>query len=111
MPSTGSFAILGLVDLKSAAFELLAVQRLHGPGCIRIRHLDKPETARPPRVAIGDQRHLLDCSMRREQSAHAFLSCGEGEISHVKFGHCTLLTGEFLTITAVELCHPVRRLR
>ena len=55
MPSTGSIAILGLVDLESAAFELLAVQRLHRPGCIRIRHFDKAETARTPRVAIGDQ--------------------------------------------------------
>jgi len=111
MPATGSIAILGLVDLKSAAFELLAVQRLHSPGCICIRHFDKAETARAPRVAIGDQRHLLDRSMRREQSAHAILSCGEGEISHVKFGHCTLPTGQFLKMTAVELCLLVRRPR
>ena len=104
MPSTGSIAILGLVDLKSAAFEFLAVQRLHSPRCIRIRHLDKAETARTPRVAIGDQRHLLDRSMRREQSAHAFLSRREGEISDVKFGHCTLLTGEFLKNDSSCIC-------
>jgi hypothetical protein len=87
---TGSIAILGLVDLQGAAFELLAVQRLHCPGCIRIRHFDEAKTARTPRVTIGDQRHLLDRSMCREQSAHAIFSGGKREISHVEFGHCTL---------------------
>ena len=64
--SSGSIAILGLVDLKRAAFEVLAVQRLQRPGCIRIRHFDEAETARPPRVAIGDQSDLFNDPVRGE---------------------------------------------
>ena len=62
--ATGSFAILGLVNLESAAFKILAVQRLHRPGCIRIGHFHKAETARTPRIAIGDQGNLFDGPMR-----------------------------------------------
>jgi hypothetical protein len=94
--SAGSIAILRLVDPQGAAFEVLTVQRLHGARCIRIRHFDKAETARTPRIAIGNQGDFLDGSMRREQSTHTFFSGGEGEISHVKFGHCTLLTSQTL---------------
>src|SRR6516165_4337387 len=62
--ATGSIAILRLVDLKSAAFEVLAVERLHCAGGIRIRHLHKAEPARPAGVAIDDQGDLLNGSMR-----------------------------------------------
>src|SRR5215469_4985827 len=92
--STGSIALLSLVDPQRAAFEVLAVQRLHGAGSIGVRHFHKTETARAPRVAIGDQGDFLDASMRREQSAHTLLSCREGKISDVEFGHRTLLTIE-----------------
>src|ERR1700751_2291455 len=51
--ATGSIAILGFVDPKCAAFEVLAIERLHRAGCIRIRHFHKTETARSPRVTIG----------------------------------------------------------
>jgi hypothetical protein len=61
---TGSLAVLGLVNLKSAALEVLTVQRLYCAGCIRIRHFHKAETARAPRIAIGDQGNLFDSSMR-----------------------------------------------
>src|SRR5262249_21760019 len=93
--STGAIAILSLVDLEGAAFEVLAVQRLHGAGRIGVRHFHKAETARAPRVAIGDQRNLFNASMCREQSAHTLFSCRERKISHVEFGHRILLTIEF----------------
>jgi hypothetical protein len=44
--STGSIALLSLVDPKRAAFEVLAVQRLHGAGSIGVRHFHKTEAAR-----------------------------------------------------------------
>src|SRR5215472_1822007 len=92
---TGSLAILGLVDLESAAFKILAVQRLHCAGCIRIGHFHKAETARTPRIAIGDQGNLFDGPMRGEQCTHTLFSCRERKISNVKFGHWTVLTGEY----------------
>src|SRR6516162_10910004 len=94
LPSTGSIALLSLVNPKRTAFEVLAVQCLHGAGSISVRHFDKAEAARAPRVAIGDQRNLFDASMRREQSAHTLLSCRERKVSDVEFAHWTLLTIE-----------------
>src|SRR5215472_14600432 len=85
---TGSLAILGLVNLKRAAFKILAVQRLHCAGCIRIGHFHKAETAWTSRIAIGDQGNLFDGSMRRKQCTHTLFSRREGKISNVKFGHC-----------------------
>src|SRR5215831_4502917 len=82
--STRPIAFLSLVDPKRAAFEVLAVQRLHGARCIRIRHFHKAETPRAPRVAIGDQGDFLDGSMGREQSAHTLFSCRERKISDVE---------------------------
>ena len=92
---TGSLAILGLVDLESAALKFLAVQRLHCARRIRIGHFHKAKTAWTPRIAIGDQGDLFDGSMRRKQRAHALFSCREGKVSNVKFGHCGVLTGEY----------------
>jgi hypothetical protein len=91
---TGSLAILGLVNFKSAAFKILAVQRLHCAGCICIGHFHEAETAWTPRIAIGDQGDLFDGSVRGKQGTHTFFSCRERKISNVKFGHCAVLTSE-----------------
>src|SRR5499427_6516859 len=100
--STGSIALLRLVDRKRAPFEVLAVQRLHGAGSIGVRHFHKAEAARAPRVAIGDQRNLFDASMRCEQSAHTLLSCRERKISDVEFGHWHYSQLKFEGTTAVR---------
>ena len=52
--AAGPIALLSLAHPKGAAFEVLAVQRLHCARCIRVRHFHKAETARPSRVAIRD---------------------------------------------------------
>jgi hypothetical protein len=44
--------------------------------------------------------------MRREQSTNTFFSCGEGKISHVKFGHCTLLTRQTLKNDSRQALSP-----
>ena len=59
-----ALAILRFVDLERAAVEVGAVQRLHGTGCVGVRHLHETEAARATRVAIGDQGDLLDRSAR-----------------------------------------------
>jgi hypothetical protein len=85
--AAGARAILSLVDLERAAFEVGAIQSLHGTGCIGIGHLDETETARPTGVAIGDQGHFVDGAMRREQRAHRFFGCTERQIANVEFCH------------------------
>ena len=76
-------AILRFVDFEGAAVEVGAVQRLHGAGCVGIRHLHEAEAARATRVAIGDQRDLLDGSVLGKQGADGLIGCGEREISDI----------------------------
>jgi hypothetical protein len=98
--STGSIAILSLVDLKSATFELL--QRLHSARCIRIRDFYKAEAARAPRVAFGDQGDFLGGPMGREQSVHTLFGCRERKISDVEFGHRAHSRWDFERWTSVR---------
>src|SRR6516162_7214111 len=50
--STGLLALLSLADAKDTAFEVFAIQLLHGAGRIGIGHLDNVETACAARVDI-----------------------------------------------------------
>jgi len=49
----------------------------------RLRHLHEAEAARATRVAIGDQRDLLDGSVLGKQGADSLIGCGEREISDI----------------------------
>src|SRR5690348_3136404 len=69
----GALAILCLIHLECATAELGAVDRLHGSGRIRIRHLDEPEAAWLPCVPIADERDFLDGAVRGEQRPNGFL--------------------------------------
>ena len=75
--------ILRFADLQRSALQVGAVQRLHGAGCVGIRHLHEAEAARATGVTIGDQGDLLDGSMRGKQGAYDFIGCGEGKISDI----------------------------
>jgi hypothetical protein len=48
------------------------------------RHFDEPEPARLTRVAIVDQRNLLDASVFGEQGADGVFGGGEGQISNIE---------------------------
>jgi hypothetical protein len=75
--------ILRFADAKRSTLEVGAVQRLHGAGCVGIRHLYEAEAAWPTGVAIGDQGDLLDGSMRGKQRANGLIGGGEGKISDI----------------------------
>src|SRR5689334_8204353 len=75
--------VLSFVDLERPAIEVLAVERLHGARGVRARHLDKSEAAGLARVAIRDQRKLLDGAVRREQIANRFFGGRERKIADV----------------------------
>jgi hypothetical protein len=85
-------AILGFVDLEGTAIEVLAVQGLHGAGCIGVRHFDEAEAAGPTRLTIIDQRNFLDRTVGGKQGAHGVFRCCEGKIANVQFSHCVNLT-------------------
>jgi hypothetical protein len=75
--------ILRFADAKRSTLEVGAVQRLHGTGCVGIRHLYEAEAAWATGVAIGDQGDLLDGSMRGKQRANGLIGGGEGKISDI----------------------------
>jgi len=81
--AAGPLAVLRLVNLEGAAIEVLSVQRLHGAGCIGVRHFHETEAARTAGVAIRDQRDLLDRAVLREQGTYGLFGRREGEISNV----------------------------
>ena len=86
-PITGRIAFLShdavLMYCESAPFEVLAIQRLHCPRSIGVRHFHKAETAWATRVPIGNQGDLIDVSVRGEQSANALFSCRERKIPYI----------------------------
>src|SRR5258706_501832 len=71
----------------AGAAEIGSVQRLHGARGVGIGHLDEGETTGPPRIAIADERDLLDGSMAGEERADVLFGYGERQISDVQFGH------------------------
>jgi hypothetical protein len=75
--------ILCFADAKRSTLEVGAVQRLHGTGCVGIRHLYEGEAAWATGVAIGDQGDLLDGAMRGKQRANGLIGGGEGKISDI----------------------------
>ena len=68
--ATTALTRLGLVDLQVTAFEVLAVQRLHGLSSIGIRHLDEAEATGAAGFTIVDEGERLDRAMRRKQRTH-----------------------------------------
>src|ERR1700734_1269688 len=78
-----ALAVLRLVHLQGTAVEVGAVQRLGGAGRIRIRHFHEAEAAGTIRLAIGDQRDLLDGSMLRKQGTHGLIGRGERKVANV----------------------------
>src|SRR3972149_8153233 len=83
-------ALLGLVHLECAAFELLAVELLDGLLSLAVRtHLNEAEAARLPGLAIGDDRDRLAGPSLREQILEVLVVDGEAEIADVQFSsHC-----------------------
>src|SRR3954462_1879371 len=75
--------VLRFVDLEGPTREILTIERLHCARCVRARHLDEPEAARLARVAIIDQRKLLDGAVRSEKIANRFFGGREGKIADV----------------------------
>src|SRR5580704_7834150 len=71
--SARALALLSFADLEGATLEVGAVERLHGAGCVGIRHLDEAETTRTTRVAIVDQRNLFDGAMLGKQGIHGLI--------------------------------------
>jgi hypothetical protein len=53
--TTRALALLSLIHLEGTALEVLAVQRLHRPGCIGVRHFDEAEATRPAGLAVIDE--------------------------------------------------------
>ncbi len=72
--------VLSLVDFEGPTGEILAVERLHRARRVRTRHLDEPEAARLARVAVIDQRKLLDGAVRSEKIANRFFGGREGRL-------------------------------
>ncbi len=81
--AAGPLAVLRLVHPESAAVEVDAVQRLHRPGSVGVRHLHKAEAARAARLAVGDEGHFLHRPMLGKQGADGLFGGREGKISNV----------------------------
>src|SRR3569833_871507 len=79
--------VLCFVNLKHATIKILSVQRLHRPRGIRTGHLEEAKAAGTARIAIVDQRELLNGAMRSEQIADGLFGCRERKIAGVLFGH------------------------
>src|SRR5262245_5044686 len=89
-PATASAAtpgalVLGLVHLQRAAAELRPVEsadRVRRGACLR--HLDEPEPARPPGLAIRDHADRLHVPLPLEDLAQLVLRGGEGKVPDVQ---------------------------
>ena len=81
--SARALALLSLADFQGATLEVGAVEGLHCAGRVGIWHLHEAEPARATRVAIGDQRDLLDRSVLGKQGIHGLIGRGKGQISDI----------------------------
>ena len=81
--AAGPLTVLCFVHPESAAVEVDAVERLHRPGGVGVRHLHETEAAWAAGIAIGDQGDFLDRPVFGEESAHGLVGGGEGKISNV----------------------------
>ena len=81
--AAGPLTVLCFVHPESAAVEVDAVERLHRPGGVGVRHLHETEAARAARLAVGDQGHLLDRPMLGKQGADGLFGGREGKVSNV----------------------------
>lgn len=82
MVPAGAFPSLRFIDLERAALEVGAVEPLHGPSGVGIRHFNEAEATRAPRVAVSNEGYFLDGSMFGEQGAHGFIRRREWKISN-----------------------------
>jgi hypothetical protein len=73
--------ILRLVDLERTAIKVHAVEGLHRASSVGLGHFDKSNAARPPGIAIADQRHLFHRSVLRKQLTNSLFRCRERKIS------------------------------
>src|SRR5687767_5027199 len=79
--TTRTAAILRLVDLERTAFEVLAVEGLHGARGVRIGHFDEAETTSLAGVAIGDEGEGLDRAVGREQGTPGVFGRTERQVA------------------------------
>jgi len=72
-----------LVDLDAATLDFSSVEAGYGSsGLIIIRHLDKPESTGPSRVAVGDDFHGLDVAEWLEEGSDFLFT---GLVTHVTY--------------------------
>jgi hypothetical protein len=77
------FTRLGFIDGESPAFELFAVEPLHG-GCGRrtVGHLDKPKAFGAPGVPVGNHIDLVHHSIRLEELAEVMIRCTKRQVAY-----------------------------
>src|SRR6185503_1331932 len=82
--ATARLARPRLVDLERAPAEGVAVERLHRRVGILLVHLDEPEAARLPGLAVVDERAGMDAPVLLEQLADLVLGGAERKVAHVQ---------------------------
>src|SRR5262245_16760863 len=78
-------ALLGLAHIELPALDVTAVQGRDGLlGLVVRAHLDEPEAARAPGLAVGDDRCGLTGPHRGKQRLQIRTRCLKGQIPHVQ---------------------------